>query len=225
MTISEASPMPVRQRRWLRLADRPIRSKLTLLVALPLAAIRVKQAYRLVSIGVPAGELTAKLQRERAATAAVFADSGRPAAATAYRQQAAVTDAAADRFVAGRQNLDVPSGLATPLRQVNEQLAGLPLLQEQVPSSQDATDSSTTFKYRALTADLGGYRTAPSQLGVDAETANGLRAASMVSQAVGAGHCFPTDGDLVRRSLARLSTGTIVGTTATILAAFGGRSQ
>ncbi len=200
MTASDAALPQMGKRRWLRLADRPIRSKLALLLTIPLlailtlalligvtgafAALKVEQARRLVSIGVVAGELTAQLQQERAAAAAVFAQSSRPGVIEAYRRQAEATDAVAAQFVAAQRDLEAPAGLAAPLQRLDTQLTALPLLREQVRSGQDATGSLTIFRYRALTADLGGYRTALSQLGVDPETANGLRASATVSQAI-----------------------------------------
>ncbi|MFG1995272.1 nitrate- and nitrite sensing domain-containing protein [Actinoplanes sp. NPDC048988] len=184
----------------MRLAERPIRSKLALLLTVPLvailtlaaligvtgmfAALKAEQARRLVNVGVIAGELTAQLQRERAAAAAVFVQSSQPGVIETYRRQAEVTDVAAAQFVAAQKDLDAPAGLAAPLQRLDAQLTALPLLREQVRSGQDATGSLTIFRYRALTAELGGYRTALSQLGVDAETANGLRASATVSQAI-----------------------------------------
>ena len=200
MTAANAALPQTSRRRWLRLADRPIRFKLVLLLAVPTlailvlasvigvagasAAVEAEQARRLVSVGVIAGELTEQLQRERAAAAAVFAQSSRPGVLEAYRVQAEATDAVAARFVSVQQDLDAPAGLAAPLQRLDTQLAALPLLREQVRSGQDATGSLTIFRYRALTADLGGYRTALSQLGVGADAANGLRASATVSQAI-----------------------------------------
>ncbi|GAA3348824.1 hypothetical protein GCM10020358_68750 [Amorphoplanes nipponensis] len=199
MTSATAPPSPG-SGGWLRLADRPIRSKLALLLTVPLVAIltlasligvtgalaasKAEQARRLVNIGVVAGELTAQLQQERAAAAAVFVQAGRPGVIEAYRRQAEATDAVAAQFVAAQNDLDAPAGLAAPLQRLDTQLTALPLLREQVRSGQDAAGSLTIFRYRALTADLGGYRTALSQLGVDAETANGLRASATASQAI-----------------------------------------
>jgi signal transduction histidine kinase len=198
--ISPTAPSSLGRGGWLRLADRPIRSKLALLLTVPLvailtlalligitgafAALKAEQARRLVNVGVIAGELTAQLQRERASAAAVFAQSGRPGVIEAYRRQAEATDAVAAQFVAAQKDLEAPAGLAAPLQRLDAQLTALPLLREQVRSGQDATGSLTIFRYRALTAELGGYRTALSQLGVDAETANGLRASATVSQAI-----------------------------------------
>ncbi|WP_083448776.1 sensor histidine kinase [Actinoplanes rectilineatus] len=200
MTAADGALSRAGGRQWQRLADRPIRSKLTLLLTIPLIAIltlalligvtgalaagKAEQARRLVSIGVVGGELTSQLQRERVAAAAVFAQPSRPGVLEAYRRQAEATDAVTAQFVAAQQDLEAPAGLAAPLQRLDTQLTALPLLREQVRSGQDTAGSLTVFRYRALTAELGGYRTALSQLGVDAETANGLRATATVSQAI-----------------------------------------
>ncbi|MFF5085468.1 nitrate- and nitrite sensing domain-containing protein [Actinoplanes sp. NPDC000266] len=188
------------RRRWLKLADRPIRTKLALLLVAPVAAIvclslvlvlgarsaaaQADQARRLVGVGAVAGELAGQLQRERAGAALVFAVRSSAPSIAGFERQARSTDEVRDRFGQALAGVRVPGGLQPLVLRLRTQLDGLPLLREQVRAGRDATASVIVFRYRALLADLGGYRAAMSQVGVDADTADGLRAAATLSQAI-----------------------------------------
>jgi signal transduction histidine kinase len=171
------------------------------ILALPLAAVllltgliafgalaqarQAEQARLLVALGGAAGELTGRLQQERATAALVFAaDRSASGAVQDYRQRAAATDAAAGVFMAARQGVRLPAGLDAVVRRVDVQLSGLAVLRQQVASSPDASASLAVFRYRAVVADLLAYRQGLSQVGVDAATANDLRAAAALSQAI-----------------------------------------
>ena len=64
------------------------------------------------------------------------------------------------------------------------ELAGLDGLRRQVTAAPDAVLSGVAFSYRAVIADLVAYRQGLGQVGVSAATANGLRAAAALSQAI-----------------------------------------
>src|SRR5688572_11542477 len=97
-----------RSRRWL--ADRRIRTKLAMILTLPVLAIvtlaglsvvsaagraaDAGQARDLVAVGGTAAQLAARLQGEWAAAALVFAESSSAASLADYRRQAVATDAA-----------------------------------------------------------------------------------------------------------------------------------
>ncbi|WP_430785998.1 sensor histidine kinase [Actinoplanes sp. G11-F43] len=167
-----------------RLTDRPIRTKLafvitpTVVVILALAGVighsaavaasRADQARRLVGDSRTAGELTAALQRERAAAALVFAQASRPDAVTAYQEAGRFTDEVRSRFTG--------PPAAT--------LSVLPLLREQVRSGRDVTASLVVFRYRAMITGLIGYRAGMAQLDVSAGTATRLRAVATLSDGV-----------------------------------------
>jgi signal transduction histidine kinase len=194
------SPQPLR-RRLLSLADRPIRTKLTLLLVPPVAAALVlaallgfgaaaagteaEQVRRLVVLGSVGADLAAMLQQERAAAGLVFARRSRTDAVEAFRIQAVRTDAVQDRFEASRSGIDLPTtGLAVPASRLEAQLAGLSLLREQIRAGRDVTASVVLFRYRSLIASLVDFRAGLSQLSVDAVTANQLRATASLSQAI-----------------------------------------
>ncbi|MEV6849234.1 nitrate- and nitrite sensing domain-containing protein [Actinoplanes sp. NPDC051411] len=195
-----ATPASGKASRGWRLADRRIRAKLALLLVTPVTAILflsgliaygaqsaaagAEQARQLVALSQLAGQLAGQLQQERASAALVLTRSAGDAAVDGFQQQTQQTDTAGDEFSAALSGVRVPPGLQPVISRVQEQLTGLPLLREQVRSGQDATASVIVFRYRALIADLLAYRATMSQLGVDADTADGLRASATLSQAI-----------------------------------------
>ena len=184
----------------MRLRDRRIRTKLALLLALPVmatlaltgvsaagaasAASQAEQARQLVALGGTASQFVAQLQRERVAAALVFARGSNAPAVEDYRRQARLTDLIAQEFGAARQGVRAPQSLQEPLRRIEDQLASLGSLRQQVQAGPDAISSLVVFRYRAVVADLVAYRQGLSQVGVDSETGNDLRAGSALSQAI-----------------------------------------
>ncbi|MDI6100816.1 sensor histidine kinase [Actinoplanes sp. NEAU-A12] len=164
-----------------RLTDRPIRTKLallitpTVLVILVLsgvigygaaaAASRADEARRLVGLSLTAGELAAALQRERAAAGLVFARRSGPETITAYREATLRTDAVLARYPGG------PAG-------------ALPSLREQVRGGREVPASLVLFRYRTMIADLTGYRAGMGQLNVDTGTSTRLRAVAGLSDSI-----------------------------------------
>jgi signal transduction histidine kinase len=193
-----ARARPTRRGTWL--ASRPIRTKLELLLAPPVAALLVlasllgytswtsatsaEQARGVVAVGSAGAELAAHLQLERAAAGVVFARRSRTTTLDAFRQQNASTDLVLERFTAARSRVTVPASLAAPLERLDDQLRELPLLREQVRAGQDVTATTVAFRYRSIIADLIVFRAGLAQLDVDAETATGLRATASLSEAI-----------------------------------------
>jgi signal transduction histidine kinase len=200
MSATKAIPDSSRKRRWLRLADRRIRTKLTLLVALPVVLVLLLTGYtgltslsataqtgtarQLVDVGATGARLTEQLQQERAMAALLFAQRSTPKAVDAFRQQSTVTDQALAVYSAAQDGLNYSNGLAVALRRLNDQLSALPLLRQDVRSGNDATESSVVFRYSALISALLGYEQSLSQADIDADTADGLRAISTLSQGI-----------------------------------------
>ncbi|MEU4244252.1 nitrate- and nitrite sensing domain-containing protein [Actinoplanes sp. NPDC026619] len=153
-------------------------------VAAQSAASGAEQARRLVALSLVAGQLAGQVQQERAAAALVLAQGTSGAVPDVFIGQTTRTDELARRFAEASRPVRAPAALQPVLRRVSEQLAGLALLREQVRSGKDATASVVVFRYRAVIADLLAYRAAMSQLGVDAATANSLRASAILSQAI-----------------------------------------
>jgi Nitrate and nitrite sensing len=189
---------PRLRRRWLR--DRRIRTKLGLILLLPVLAIvaltgvsvasaakraaDAGQARQLVAAGGAAARLAAQLQRERAAAALVFAESNSVSAVAGYRQQGEATDRLVAAFEAGLDGIGLPDNLRPLLVRVRDDLAGLAALRQKVAAAPDAVLSVVAFRYRAVIADLIGYRQALGQVGVSSSTANELRAAAALSQGI-----------------------------------------
>lgn len=106
-TVGTRTASTAGKRRWLR--DRPIRTKLALVLTLPvltvvaLTGLSVQSAARraadageareLVALGGTGARLVAQLQRERAAAALVFAASSSAGALNEFKRQASASDA------------------------------------------------------------------------------------------------------------------------------------
>lgn len=187
------------QRGW-RLRDRRIRAKLTIILTLPIIAIlaltglstvsawtqaiHADQGRQLVALGASGARLAAQLQHERAAVALMFAGKSGTASTKDYQRQAAASDALIVQFSNERARTSVPANLRPLVTRINDELADLPSLRQAVLTAPDVVLSVVTFRYRAVIADLMAYRQALDQIGVSTETANGLRAAAALSQAV-----------------------------------------
>ncbi|MEV6927458.1 nitrate- and nitrite sensing domain-containing protein [Dactylosporangium sp. NPDC051485] len=189
---------PVR-RRWLR--NRLIRTKLTIILATPIAAIlilagvvgyegvadgqRAEQARQVVSLGGDAAVLVGRLHHERAGSALVFASApGDERVLAEYRRSVLATDAAAATFRQHSGTVRVSADVRVVLDRADDGLEDLAALRQQVQADPKAVSSVVLFRYRALIADLLTFRQALSQIGVPAATGNELRAAAALSQAI-----------------------------------------
>ncbi|MET7394250.1 nitrate- and nitrite sensing domain-containing protein [Dactylosporangium sp. NPDC005572] len=188
---------PVR-RRWLR--DRRIRTKLALILVLPVATIVALTGFNvvaaagraadaagareLVAVGGVTARLAASLQRERAAAALVFAGSGSGPTAADYKGRSAATDALVVELEGGLAGTRLPDSLAPLVGRIRTDLAGLVGLRQKVVAAPDAVLSVVAFRYRSMISDLISYRQALGQVGVSPATANGLRAVAALSEAI-----------------------------------------
>ena len=186
------------RRRWLR--DRRIRTKLVIILALPLLAILALtglnvtsaagraadagQARELVALGGTGARLVVALQQERAAAALVFAEASSPAALADYQRHTTATDVAIGAFTAERPRTTLPGSLVPLVQRIDGELTGLTALRQQVATAPDAVLSVIAFRYRAVIADLITYRQALGQIGVSSTSANGLRSVAALSQAI-----------------------------------------
>jgi signal transduction histidine kinase len=184
------------------LRDRPIRTKLAIILLLPVLAILVLtgvsvlsaanraadagRARDLVAVGNDVAQLNALMQAERAAAALVFAQ-GDAAANNEYADAVKATDAAVSDLRAELARITPTANLAPLLDRITSDLDGLPALREYVipatPPPAKALLSIAAFRYRAVIADLISYRQALGQVAVSPETANGLRATAALSAA------------------------------------------
>ncbi|RSM64043.1 hypothetical protein DMB66_21255 [Actinoplanes sp. ATCC 53533] len=186
------------RRRWLR--RRRIRTKLAIILALPVLAIMALtglnvmsaagraadtgQARELVALGGTSARLVVALQGERAAAALVFAEASTANALTDYQRTAAATDAAAETFGAERSRTRLPRNLAPMVQRIADELTGLPALRQKVTTAPDAVLSVIAFRYRSIVADLITYRQALGQIGVSSTSASGLRSVAALSQGI-----------------------------------------
>lgn len=184
------------RRRWLR--RRRIRTKLAIILVLPVLAIVVLtglnvvsaagraaqagEARELVALGGTSARLTVALQHERAAAALVFAEPGSAAAVADYQRQASATDAEIAVFDSDMSR--APGGVRPLLDRIRAELSGLAVLRQKVAAAPDAVLSVVVFRYRAVIADLIGFRQTLGQVAVAASTANGLRSVAALSQAI-----------------------------------------
>lgn len=187
---------PPTRRRWLR--DRRIRTKLALILMLPVTTIvaltglnvasaagRAADAGRareVVAVGGVAARLVASLQRERAAAALTFAVPGGVGAD--YKGRSADTDVLVVEFADGVASTRLPDSLAPLVARIRTELAGLAALRQKVATAPDAVLSVVTFRYRSVISDLISYRQALGQVDVSPATANGLRSVAALSEAI-----------------------------------------
>ncbi|MEH1124733.1 nitrate- and nitrite sensing domain-containing protein [Micromonospora sp. CPCC 206061] len=198
MTEHPTHARPGRRRPWLR--NRRIRTKLAIILALPIFAVtsltaltivsaaqratEADQARGMVVLGGTGARLAERLQQERAAAALVFAESSRAEAVAGYQRAAAATDWLVTEFQAERARTRLPDTARSLLARIDDELAGLVSLRQKVVAAPDAVLSVVVFRYRAVIADVLAYRQALGQVSASASTANGLRAAASLSQAI-----------------------------------------
>ncbi|MBP0455609.1 sensor histidine kinase [Kitasatospora sp. RG8] len=117
------------------------------------------QLRSMVAISAQVGDLTHQLQRERTCAAALLTGEANPDRTNAYLAQMQATDASIAQYRQLRGRMHAARGNSgSLLRQVDDDLAGLPALRKQVESSPGTVLSATTFHYRIIIADLLAYR-------------------------------------------------------------------
>ncbi|MFI6848907.1 nitrate- and nitrite sensing domain-containing protein [Kitasatospora sp. NBC_00085] len=124
------------------------------------------QLRSMVAISAQVGDLTHQLQRERACAATLLTGEANPDRTNAYLRQIQATDASIAQYRQLRGRMHASRGNSSGLlRQVDDDLTGLPALRKQVESSSSAVLSATTFHYRIVIADLLAYRGAVAGAG------------------------------------------------------------
>jgi signal transduction histidine kinase len=192
-------PRRAAPRRLLRgLRDARIRSKLGLILVVPVVTIVSLAGLRLVDSGRRAVDadlvgslttlsanvsgLTHDLHRERMA-AAMFLASAK-GAPEAYNRAAKRTDEWAARYTATRAKLtSLPTGLADRLRRIDEHLATLNATRQEVLARQNASVSQVVLRYGVVISDLVAYREEVAPVAGDSPLADELRAAAAFSKA------------------------------------------
>nr|WP_306213410.1 nitrate- and nitrite sensing domain-containing protein [Actinoplanes sp. RD1] len=187
------------RRRWLpRLQDTRIRSKLTLILFVPLVAVLALAAVRLVDVGrqaVDAGrvedltrlgtdvsDLTQSLHRERMAAAEYLANP--KADRKVYNALVAASDERIDKFTTDRRELDEPPAVvATALNRIDDHLRLMDATRKKIVDRDQIAVSEAVLRYGVVTTDLIGYHEVLSQYAGEGDVADSLRALSAFARA------------------------------------------
>ncbi|MFI5911015.1 nitrate- and nitrite sensing domain-containing protein [Dactylosporangium sp. NPDC051541] len=181
-----------------RLADARIRSKLGLILLVPLLAIVTLAVLRLQDASSRAGDadtvgdltrlsadvsaLAQEVHLERMDAAALL--SAPDAKADAYNRQIVRTDAAVAGYTQRRATLgDVPPGVGDRLERIDDQLEVLAAIRKDVGDRQSVSVAEVLLRYGVVAEDLVSFREAVAQVRTDQSLADELRAAAAFSKA------------------------------------------
>src|SRR6266540_6231784 len=197
-----SSGRPAQRRSILRAlspANARIRSKLGLILVVPIAAILTLSALRLFDATARAadasrvGDLTAlsanvsrvahEVHRERMAAAAVLAAPA-PPATDAFNRQTAATDTAITEYTGRRAKLSsAPGDVQQRLGRIDDQIAEIGKIRQVVTGRTGVSVSQVVLRYGVVINDLVAYREVLSQVTGDQQLADALRAAAAFSKA------------------------------------------
>lgn len=195
-TDTDTTPTRGRFRSGLR--DAKIRSKLGLILVIPLVAVIILAGLRLVDSGQRA--LEANLLRSLAEVSAEAAEvahqvhAERMAAAwllggyredsSEYNAQSGRTDQAIDAYERARAALgDVPEAVASRLDRVNQQLETLTTIRQEILGDSNVTSSAAMLRYGVIIDDLLAYQEAVGQVAGDAAVSESVQAVASLSRA------------------------------------------
>jgi HAMP domain-containing protein len=184
--------------RWPSLADARIRSKLGLILVIPvlailtLAALRLGDANRqaqdaqlvggLTELSADASAVAQEIHRERMAAAVLLAVSSTPV--DAFNRQIRRSDDAISGYAAQRRRLGtVPTNVRDRLQRIDTQFSTLRAIRNAVVTRQGVSLSETTLRYGLIVTELVSYRESLSQVTSDARLADSLIAAAAFSKA------------------------------------------
>jgi signal transduction histidine kinase len=196
-----ASKRPAQRRSRFRLpspANARIRSKLGLILVVPIAAILMLTALRLVdangrasdadrvgaltSLSADVSQLAHQVHRERMAAAVLLASPTVPP--DAFNKQTAATDAAVASYTAKRQRLtSVPVDVGQRLQRIDDQLGTITKIRKEIGDRSGVSVDQVILRYGVVIEDLISYREVLSQVTGDAQLADSLRAAAAFSKA------------------------------------------
>ncbi len=186
------------RRRLPRLRDARIRSKLALILVVPVAAVLALATVRLVDVGSGAydanqvqslttlssnvSDLTQYLHKERMAAARYLAS---PASSPdPYNAQVAVTDARIARYSTARAELDdLPGAVQAQLQRIDNHLQTMEATRSEVIQRTQMDVSEAVLRYGVIITDLVAYGDVLGQFAGDGAVADGLRAVSAFARA------------------------------------------
>ncbi len=195
---AETGPPPSRGLFRLRLRDARIRSKLGLILVIPLIAVIALAGVRLVdssqralsaelvrslaTVSAEASAVAHELHNERMLAASLLNDPDRDSAA--FNIQAERTDEVIGRYRGARDDLgDVPDLIQDRLVRVDEQLRSLSELRQEILNDADVTASAVLVSYSVVLRDLISYQESVGQVTIDPELAESVRAVAALSKA------------------------------------------
>ncbi|WP_426512128.1 sensor histidine kinase [Dactylosporangium sp. McL0621] len=181
-----------------RLANARIRSKLGLILFVPLLAIVTLAALRLLDAGGRASDASAvgaltrlsadvsgvaqEIHLERMAAASLL--SSPEAKSEAYNRQIVRTDAAVSGYTNRRGSLgEVPASVRDRLERIDDQLQALSAIRKDVGARQGVSVGEVLLRYGVVIDDLVAYREAVAQVSTDQTLSDELRAAAAFSKA------------------------------------------
>src|SRR5919197_3945838 len=189
-----------KQRRRLipRLRNVRIRSKLGLILLIPVLALlgvsalrlaetasralQAADAEQLTRFGAMSGDLVDELQSERALAALILAQPSRDPEQTGFGRQVTRTDAMHREYTKLRKALPhVPGNIAGLLQRIDGQLDALDQLRDSV-RDRETTLYAAQLRYRTIIGDLISFRGAGAQLAGDDQLAVESRAAAALSK-------------------------------------------
>ncbi|MEU7972538.1 nitrate- and nitrite sensing domain-containing protein [Micromonospora sp. NPDC049089] len=186
------------RRRMPRLRDARIRSKLALILVVPVAAVIALATVRLISVGegafdatqarsltalsVDVSALTQDLQSERMAAAAYLAAPQQPA--DAYNLRVRQTQQRVDEYRAERGRIgDVPAALRDRLAAIDDHLATLDGTRQEVLDRRQMAVAEAVLRYGVILTDLVSYGDGLAQLPGSESLADSRRAVAAFARA------------------------------------------
>ncbi|MDT5031636.1 MAG: hypothetical protein QOC94_1807 [Actinoplanes sp.] len=204
--MSTGSSPRTRRAGFPKLRDVRIRSKLALILLVPLLAVLALATVRLVDVGTRAydadqverltqlstgiSDLTQYLHRERMAAAMYLATPTsapkvtRKGVADAYNAAVADTDERVTAYDARRGDLGTPpASLQEQLNRIDDDLRTLDATRKRTSDRDDIAVAEVVVRYGVVITDLIGYGDVLSQYAGDGTIADGLRALAAFSRA------------------------------------------
>ncbi len=187
-----------RRRVFPRLRDVRIRSKLGLILLIPVLALlgvsalrlaetadrawQAADAEQLTRFGSMSGDLVHELQSERALAALILASPDRDPEKTGFERQVTQTNHTQREYAKLRKTLPaVPGNIAELLDRIDGQLDALDQLRDSV-RDRETTLYAAQLRYRTIIGDLISFRGAGAQLSADDQVAVESRAAAALSK-------------------------------------------
>ena len=181
-----------------RLRDARIRSKLALILFVPLVAVLALATVRLIDVGGRAvdaaqvedltrlstdvSQLTQTLHQERMAAAQYLADPAAPK--DPYAAAIAQSDNRIQRYTADRRALDdPPASVNERLLRIDDHLRTMDAIRTKVTDRDQIAATEAVLRYGVVITDLIGYGDVLSQFAGDGTVGDGLRAVSAFARA------------------------------------------